>query len=282
MKRTKIAVTGALGRMGTQIIKKINETEDLEVVLAIEIEGCSKKGMDIGEVIGIDKMGINLTTSDELEDSLIKDNPDVLIDFTTSNAALKNIRIASKIGVNLVIGTTGFSNKQREEIESYITNNKVAAVISPNMSKGVNVFFRMAMIIAEYLKGYDIEIIEKHHRFKKDSPSGTALKVGDLIAEAIGEDLSDKAVYGREKGLVHNRKAGEIGFHSIRGGGIIGDHTVIFADADERIEITHIANNRGTFVNGAIAAARFIKTQKKGRIYNTWDVLGISNLSKCE
>ena len=198
MKRTKIAVAGALGRMGTQIIKKINETEDLEVVLAIEIEGCSKKGMDIGEVLGIDKMGINLTTSDKLEDSLKKTNPDVLIDFTTATAAIKNIKIASKRGVNLVIGTTGFSNKQREEIESYITNNKVAAVISPNMSKGVNVFFRMAMIMAEYLKGYDIEIIEKHHRFKRDSPSGTALKVGDLIAEAIGEDLSDKAVYGRK------------------------------------------------------------------------------------
>lgn len=275
MEKTRVGVAGALGRMGKGIIKKIHEAEDLELVLAIEAPGNPNRGTDIGELIGLGRAGVDVGTADELEEALKKADPEVLIDFTTPEAAVENIKTAAERGVNLVVGTTGFSEEQRMEIEAAVIHNNAAAVISPNMATGVNVFFKAAVEVARYLKEYDVEIIEAHHRFKRDAPSGTALRAGELISEALGRDLEENAVYGRGRGVIGERKDGEIGFHSIRGGDVVGDHTVVFAGDGERLEITHRASSRDAFVNGALKAVRFLKGREKGKIYTTWDVLGI-------
>ena len=275
MEKTGVGVTGALGRMGRGIVKEVHKSKDLELVLAVEAPGSPNKGRDIGELISLGRIGVDVVIADELEEALIKSEPEVLIDFTTSEAAVENIKTAAKVGVNLVVGTTGFSEEQLREIETTVTHSKAAAVISPNMASGVNVFFKAVMEVAGYLKEYDVEIIEAHHRFKKDAPSGTALRAGELIVAALDRDLEDNAVYGRGRGIVGERKGREIGFHSIRGGDIVGDHTVIFAGEGERLEITHRTSSREAFVNGALKAVRFLKRVERGRIYNTWDMLGI-------
>jgi 4-hydroxy-tetrahydrodipicolinate reductase len=275
MEKTRVGVAGALGRMGRGIVKKVHEAEDLELVIAIEAPGSPNKDRDIGELVGLGRVGVDVVTADELGDALKKVNPEVLIDFTTPEAAVENIKTAAEKGVNLVVGTTGFSEEQRREIEAAVIHNNAAAVISPNMATGVNVFFKTAVEVAGYLKEYDVEIIEAHHRFKRDAPSGTALRAGELIAETLGRDLEENAVYGRGRGVIGERKDGEIGFHSIRGGDVVGDHTVIFAGDGERLEITHRASSREAFVNGALKAVRFLKGRERGKIYTTWDVLGI-------
>lgn len=271
--RTRVGVTGALGRMGRGIVSKVHEAEDLELVLAIETPGSPNKGRDIGEVLGVGSTGVKVGTADELETAIRKAKPDVLIDFTNPEAAVKNIVTAASNGVSLVVGTTGFDEKQLRVIREAVARNKVAAVISPNMATGVNVFFKAVTEVAGLLREYDVEIIEAHHRFKKDSPSGTALRAGALIAQALERELDKNAVYGRGRGVIGERKQKEIGFHSVRGGDIIGDHTVIFAGEGERLEITHRASSREAFVSGALKAVRFLKG-KKG-VYTTWDVLGI-------
>jgi 4-hydroxy-tetrahydrodipicolinate reductase len=275
MEKTRVGVAGALGRMGRGIVKKVHEAEDLELVLAVEAPGSPNKDRDIGELVGLGRVGVDVVTADELGEALKKVNPEVLIDFTTPEAAVENIKTAAEKGVNLVVGTTGFSEEQRREIEAAVIHNNAAAVISPNMATGVNVFFKTAVEVAGYLKEYDVEIIEAHHRFKRDAPSGTALRAGELISEALGRDLEENAVYGRGRGVIGERRGGEIGFHSIRGGDVVGDHTVIFAGDGERLEITHRASSREAFVNGALKAVRFLKGRERGKIYTTWDVLGI-------
>lgn len=273
----KVGVAGALGRMGQGIVKKVVEASDLELVCAIEAVGRPERGRDIGEILGIGGTGVPLSTSDELEAILKESNPEILVDFTNPKAALRNIKVASRLGINLVVGTTGFTHDELKEIHSTIEGNKVSAVISPNMATGVNIFFKLAKDAASLFgDDYDVEIIEAHHKFKKDAPSGTALKAGELIAEALNRDLGNCAVYGRGKGVIGERSAKEIGIHSIRGGDIVGEHTVIFAGMGERLEITHRASARDAFINGAIRAIRFLKGKEKGRIYSTWDVLGLS------
>ena len=272
----RVGVSGALGRMGQGVVRKVAAIQDLDLVCAVEAEGKKEKGRDIGELLGMGRLGVALSTSDQLEDVLRKSKPNVLVDFTNPEAALRTARVACSLGVDMVIGTTGFSQEELKEIHTLIEKNNVAAVISPNMATGVNIFFKLARDAAALFgEGYDVEIVEAHHRFKKDAPSGTALKVGELIAEALGRDLEECAVYGRDKGVAGERPGTEIAFHSIRGGDIVGEHTVVFAGIGERLEIIHRAGSRDAFVEGALRAVRFLRGREKGRVYSTWDVLGL-------
>ncbi len=269
----KVAITGALGRMGSNIIKTLCENpEEFKVVAAIDIPNHPKKGMDIGELIGIGKLGVPLESSDNLDDVLKETKPDVLVDFTAPAPCVNTVKIASSNGVNLVIGTTGFTEEQKKEMEDTIRNNKVGAVISQNYAIGVNIFFKTLEFLAKKLGDYDIEIVEMHHRFKKDAPSGTALRAAEIIQNNLNRD--SKLIYGRE-GLVGERTKEEICIHALRGGDVVGDHTVIFAGDGERLELTHKASSRQAFVNGVILAVKFISQKNEG-IYNTFDVLGLN------
>lgn len=271
----RVAVTGAKGRMGSNIIRTITQQKDMLLVAAIEKEGDKDRGKDIGELLGIGKLDVALSTSDELEEVLKSSKADVLVDFTFPEPCLRAVKIASKNNVNLVIGTTGFTKEQITEIENAVKENNVSAVLSPNMATGVNVFFKIVEQLAKILgEEYDVEIIEAHHRFKKDAPSGTALKAAELIANALNINLEENAIYGR-RGFVGERKKGIIGLHAVRAGDIVGEHTVLFAGEGERLEITHRAHSRQAFVNGAIKAIRFIHGKKDGKIYSTFDVLGL-------
>ncbi len=272
----RVGVSGACGRMGGNILKKVLEQDDMEIVCAIEASSNERIGDDVGEVLNLGKIGVKITSVEGLNETLKETRPDVLVDFTVADAAVDIIKIASVNRVDMVVGTTGFTDEQMEEISRTIKENGVSAVISPNMATGVNVFFKVVKEIAEILRGYDIEVIEAHHKHKKDAPSGTAMRVGKLIAEALDRDLEREGVFGRERGVIGERSDDEIGFHAIRAGDIVGDHTVLFAGNGERLEITHRAHSRDAFVNGAIRAMRFVNRNKaKGRIYSTWDVLDI-------
>ncbi len=272
----RVGVTGPCGRMGGNIIKKVLEQDDMEIVCAIEASSNERIGGDVGEVLNLGKIGVNITSSEDLDKTLKETNPDVLVDFTVADASVNTVKMAAKNGVDMVVGTTGFSEAQKEEISKAIESGGISALISPNMALGVNVFFKIAGETAKILQDYDIEIIETHHRYKKDAPSGTAVKVGEIIADAIGGDLEKDGVFGRRKGVIGERRKGEIGFHAIRAGDIVGEHTVLFGGDGERLEITHRAHSRDAFVGGTIKAIRFINQNKaRGRSYTTWDVLRI-------
>ncbi|GBE18760.1 4-hydroxy-tetrahydrodipicolinate reductase [archaeon BMS3Abin16] len=270
----RVGVAGACGRMGRGIVQAIFAQDDMELVLAVDVNNV---GSDIGVVCGVGKIGVPVTSPENLAETLDASGADVLVDFTHREAAIGNIEAAAGAGVSLVIGTTGFEKEELERIEGLLKENKVSAVISPNMATGVNLFFKLVRDAAKAIGSeYDIEIIEAHHRNKKDSPSGTALRAGELAAEAVGRSLDDCGVFGRGKGVIGARTDREIGFHAVRAGDIIGDHTVLFAGGGERIEITHRAHSRDAFVNGVIRAVRFLAEQGgEGRVYTTWDVLGI-------
>lgn len=269
-----VAVTGASGRMGSKIIKNILEEEDLELVAAIEAPETPFAGKDAGEVIGAGTIGVEITPADELKEVLEKTKPDVLVDFTIASAAIETIKTSSECGVNLVVGTTGFSDEQLEKINETIEENKVKAVIAPNMAVGVNVFFKILKDLAPILADYDIEIIEAHHKHKQDAPSGTAVRAYEIIAQELGRDTCEVGVYGRE-GMVGARKPEEIGMHAVRGGDIVGDHTVLFAGDGERLEIIHRASSRQAFVSGVIKAIRYVLTAPEGKISDMGDVLGL-------
>lgn len=252
----KIAVAGAKGRMGQLIIEEVKRFEDLELVAGFDILGV---GTPLGE-------GIAVSDASEIAEGLRKSGAQVLIDFTTPVATVENVRAAADIGVNLVVGTTGFSEDQREEMARAI-GRRVAAVISPNYSLGVNLFWKLIEVAAKSLQGYDIEVIEAHHRNKMDAPSGTAAEAVRVLAEAAGKM---EAVYGREgQGL----RRDEIGVHAVRAGDIVGDHTVLFAGPGERLEIKHQAHSRQAFATGAVRAARWVASAPSG-VYAMADVLG--------
>jgi 4-hydroxy-tetrahydrodipicolinate reductase len=272
----RVAVTGAIGRMGGMIVKTVAARQDVELVLAVEASKKPEIGKDVHELVGLGKTGITLTGSSELENALRDTKPDVLIDFTSPDAACETVKTAARSGVNLIVGTTGFTRKQKKEIEDSIKKSEISAVISPNMATGVNVFFKAVRDVAKTIgSDYDIEIIEAHHKFKKDAPSGTALRAGELIAGAAGKDIEEVGMFGRSRGVI-GKRGEEIGFHSIRAGDIVGDHTVLFAGEGERVEVTHRAHSRQAFVNGAMRAVRWLyENGEPGRIYSSWDVLGI-------
>jgi 4-hydroxy-tetrahydrodipicolinate reductase len=274
-KMINIAVTGACGRMGSKIIKTILEQEDMNVVAAIESPNSPLEGEDVGEVIGIGQIGVEVNGAEKLKGVLQTKKPQVLVDFTVAGAAVNTIKTSSECGINLVVGTTGFSNEEMKEISSAIEKNQVRAVIAPNMAVGVNVFFKIIKDLAAIIGDYDVEIIEAHHRHKKDAPSGTAVKAAEIIANELNRNLNEVAVYGR-KGIVGERTNGEIGIHAVRGGDIVGDHTVIFAGEGERIEIVHRAQSSQSFVTGVIKAIRYVVTAKKGYVSDMADVLGLN------
>lgn len=264
----KIAVTGAAGRMGQRIIACIHDTEGAALGGATERTGSSAIGRDAGEVAGMGRLGIAITDS---IDKAFAD-ADVLIDFTSAEASLGHLKAAAASGKAIVIGSTGFSAAQMEEVKALTT--AIPCVLAPNMSVGVNVLLKALDLVARTLgDGYDVEIVEAHHRLKKDAPSGTAMKIAQVLADSLNRDLDDVAVYER-KGLIGERKPKEIGIQTIRGGDIVGDHTVYFATMGERLEFTHRASSRDTFARGAIRAARWVAGRGPG-LYDMQDVLGL-------
>lgn len=269
-----VAVTGAGGRMGSKIIKSILQQDDMRLAAAIEAPHTPLEGKDVGETMGMGKIGVKITGAENLQDTLKEKKPHVLVDFTIASAALDTIKTTAQAGVNLVVGTTGFSDEELEIIKGVIEENQVAAVISSNMSIGVNVFFKMVEELAGLLPDYDVEIIEAHHHHKRDAPSGTAVTAFELIAQRLERKPDEVGVYGRQ-GMVGERTREEIGIHAVRGGDIVGDHTVIFAGDGERLELVHRAHSRQVFVSGVIKAIRYVNNAEKGNISGMADVLGL-------
>ncbi len=261
-------VSGAAGRMGGRIIALMKELSDLRLVGALENKGHQSIGKDSGEIAGIGKNGITIT--DDIE-KIIKSS-DVIIDFTLPSATLEKLRIASREKKAMVTGTTGFNKDELSVIKSLA--GSIPCVMAPNMSIGVNLILKVLADIARVLKDdYDVEIIEAHHRMKKDAPSGTALKMAQIIADALGRNLDEVGTYAR-KGIVGERPKKEIGIQTIRAGDIVGEHTVLFGGMGERIEITHRVSSRDTFARGALKAAQWIVNKKAG-LYDMQDVLGL-------
>jgi len=259
------AVTGACGQMGGLIIQNVVKTADMQLSAAFDIFNIGK---DAGEMAHTGALGIQISDAKDIRQVLTESNTDVLIDFTIANATVVNAPVAAECGVNLVIGTTGFSPQQRAAIDDAILKNKIVAVISPNYSVGVNIFFKVLKETAKHLSDYDIEIIEAHHNRKKDAPSGTAMKAADVISETLG---GKEYVFGRH-GIAPRSK--EIAIHAVRGGDIVGDHTVLFAGDGERIEIKHQAHSRQAFAVGAVKAAGWVCGKQPG-IYTMDDMLGL-------
>jgi 4-hydroxy-tetrahydrodipicolinate reductase len=253
---TKVAVAGALGKMGTLVIQEIARDEDLELVSGFDIAGAGRP------LLG----GATVSSASQMRKVLAETGAEVLIDFTVAAAAAENACTAADLGVDLVMGTTGFSAEQKERMRQAI-EGRVAAVISPNFSLGVNVFWKLVGLAAASLRNYDIEVIEAHHNQKKDAPSGTALAAVDAIKSVLGPM---EVVYGRE-GTTLRKK--EIGVHAIRAGDIVGDHTVLLAGTGERLEIKHQAHSRTAFASGAVIAARWVVEAQPG-VYSMADVLG--------
>ncbi|MGO2321175.1 4-hydroxy-tetrahydrodipicolinate reductase [Vibrio casei] len=267
----RIAIAGAAGRMGRNLVKATHLHSNAQVGAGSERPESSLVGVDIGELCGEGKFDVALV--DDL--STVIAEFDVIVDFTAPVSTLTNIELCKQHGKKIVIGTTGFSEEEKLRIDD--AAKEIAIVMAPNYSVGVNLMFKLLEKAATVMGDYcDIEVIEAHHRHKVDAPSGTALGMGEAIAGAMGNQLSDVAVYARE-GITGERTKDEIGFSTIRAGDIIGEHTAMFADIGERIEITHKATDRMTFANGAIKAAVWLNGQSDG-FYTMQDVLGLNEL----
>ncbi|BFQ92420.1 4-hydroxy-tetrahydrodipicolinate reductase [Gallibacterium anatis] len=267
----RIAVVGAGGRMGRQLIQAISKADGVQLTAAFEREGSSLVGSDAGELAGIGHNGI--TVSDNLAQQA--DNFDLLIDFTRPEGTLAHLAFCSANNKKMVIGTTGFDEQGKQAIKQ--AAEKIGIVFASNYSVGVNLVFKLLEKAAKVMGDYcDIEIIEAHHRHKVDAPSGTALSMGEHIAKAMGKNLKDHAVYARE-GITGERKQDQIGFATIRAGDVVGEHTVWFADEGERVEIAHKASSRMTFANGAVRAAKWLANHDKG-LFDMTDVLDLNNL----
>ena len=265
---TKVIVAGAAGRMGIRLIALIKETAALTLAGAVEGKGHHALGHDAGEVAGVGKMGVTLT--DDLHPLL--DRAEVVIDFSAPEATLRHLRAVAERRRAMVIGTTGLNAAELDELKSL--TRQVPCVFSPNMSVGVNLICKVISEMAKTLGDeYDIEVIEAHHRLKKDAPSGTALKIAEVLARAVNRDLAQVGVYAR-KGLIGERKKQEIGIQTIRAGDIVGDHTIVFGGMGERIEVTHRASSRDTFARGALRAANWVVKQPPG-LYDMMDVLNL-------
>jgi len=265
---TRIVITGASGRMGANLLRAVSEGEATELVGAIDRPGAETVGRDAGELAGTGPLGV--TVSDDLADVL--DRAEVVIDFTLPEATTRYAHQCAESDVALVVGTTGFDAEQWKALEG--AAEQVPLVVAPNMSIGVNLTFKVLDTVARALgDDYDVEVIEAHHRNKVDAPSGTALRMGEVVAGALGRSLDANAVYGRE-GRTGVRDRQTIGFETIRAGDIVGEHTVMFAGAGERVEIGHKASSRMTFASGAVRAARWVTDQGPGW-YDMQDVLAL-------
>lgn len=266
---TKIAITGAAGRMGKMLIEAVAASADAELTVALERPDSSLIGADAGELAGMGKNGVLLVAS--LAET--NNNFDVLIDFTAPQATLNNIEYCAQHNKAIVVGTTGFTAEQTQQVEQY--QSRLAMIKAANYSTGVNLSLKLLEMAASVLgDDVDIEIVEAHHRHKVDAPSGTALAMGEAIADTLQRDLSKVAVYGRE-GLTGARERETIGFATVRGGDVVGDHTAMFLADGERLEITHKASSRMSFARGAVRAASWLPQQGNG-LYSMRDVLGLN------
>jgi 4-hydroxy-tetrahydrodipicolinate reductase len=263
----RVAVAGASGRMGRMLIEAVRNTPDCRLAGALDVAASPAIGSDAGAFLGF---ASGVTIAADLRAGL--QDAQVLIDFTRPEGTMAHLAVCRELGVQAVIGTTGFSDAQKAEIAEIAKD--IAIVMAPNMSVGVNVTFKLLEMAAKALStGYDIEIVEAHHRHKIDAPSGTALKMGEVIADALGRDLKECAVYGRE-GVTGERDPSTIGFATVRGGDIVGDHTVLFAGTGERIEIAHKSSSRANYAQGSLRAVRFLADQRAG-LFDMFDVLGL-------
>jgi len=252
----RVAVSGALGRMGRLVIEELSKSDEMVLVAGFDIKGSDKP------LLG----DIQVSDASDMKKMLSQTKPDVMIEFTSASASEGNVRTAAEAGVNLVVGTTGFSVDQMDQMKKAI-DGRVAAVISPNFSVGVNVFWKLLAAAGASLKDYDIEIIEAHHNQKKDAPSGTAIAAAEILKKVTG---ASEVIHGRSGVALRGK---EIGVHAVRGGDIVGDHTVLFAGPGERLEIKHQAHSRTAFASGAVRAARWVAKASPG-IYSMSDVLG--------
>jgi 4-hydroxy-tetrahydrodipicolinate reductase len=251
----KVAVAGARGRMGSQVVRSIIENGNMELVAGFDPSGVGEEAAP----------GIKMSSHDDMEKVLKEVKPDVFVDFTNAAAAVENVKVAARNKVKLVVGTTGFSEEQLKEMENAIKDN-VPTIISPNFSIGVNVFWKLIAEAARHLQAYQyhVEIMEMHHSHKKDAPSGTAVKAAEIISNYIGGKTA--FIYGRQ-GITGERTDEEIGIHAVRAGDIVGEHTVLYAGKGERLEITHRAHSREAFAQGAIKAIEWISGKEKSGIY---------------
>lgn len=262
----KIAVAGACGRMGRTLIDAVSSSENVVLSAAIHKRGSSLIGADAGEMAGVGRIGVPVVAS--LSDAEF----DLLIDFTLVEPSIENLDFCRANNKSIVIGTTGFSDEQKKHIAD--AGDNIPVILAANMSVGMNLCFHMLKQMSEVLgEDSDIEIIETHHRHKVDSPSGTAIRLGEVIANTLGRDLNECAVYGRE-GVSEPRDRNTIGFATVRAGDVVGDHTVLFASDGERVELTHKASSRMTFAKGAVRAAHWLEGQENG-FYDMEDVLGL-------
>lgn len=265
----KIAIVGASGRMGRTLIEAVLNNKHCQLVAALERADSDHLGTDAGLMLG---KNTGVLISSDLQSAL--KNADVLIDFTRPEGTLDHLKVCVETQTNIIIGTTGFDETGKKIIAEAAT--KIGIVFSPNFSVGVNLSFALLDMAARVLNdGYDVEIIETHHRHKVDAPSGTALRMGEVVAQALNRDLKTCAIYGRE-GVTGERDPNTIGFSTIRAGDVVGDHTVLFANDGERLEITHKASSRATFATGAVRAALWLQGQNQG-LFDMQDVLGLKN-----
>jgi 4-hydroxy-tetrahydrodipicolinate reductase len=263
----KVVIAGCSGRMGHALLESVFADAELVLHGAIDRPDSPQIGRDAGEQFG-KVSGVKI--SHDVAAALV--GADVLVDFTRPEPSLQYLEACRQAGVKLVIGTTGFSTEQKQQIES--ASRDIGIVFAPNMSVGVTLLINLVQSAAKVLaEGYDVEVIEAHHRHKVDAPSGTALRLGEAAASALGRDLETCAVYGRE-GVTGERDPNTIGFATVRGGDVVGDHTVLFAGIGERVELTHKASSRATFALGALRAAKFLEGRKAG-LYDMRDVLGL-------
>ena len=264
----KAIVAGAGGRMGRRIIHMIRQSEDVILGAAFERPDHPSVNQDVGHVVGLGEIGVEISGS--LKEVI--GQGEVLIDFTTPEATLESIRMASPSGLSMVIGTTGITGDNLRELNELAKS--IRCIMAPNMSVGVNVMFRIAAEMARILgKDYDMEVLETHHRLKKDAPSGTAMRLAQILADSVNRDLAKVAVYER-KGMIGQRSDEEIGIQTWRAGDIVGEHTLMFGGVGERLELTHRANSRDNFARGAVRAAAWIVNQPVG-LYDMQDVLGL-------
>jgi 4-hydroxy-tetrahydrodipicolinate reductase len=272
MALTRIAVAGALGRMGRALVKVVDQDPACQLAGAWE-RPHGQQGQDAGQVVLGKALGVRL--EENAAAALRGGKAGVVIDFTAPEATMETLRLALESRTPLVIGTTGFDAKQKKAIEA--AAKKIPIVLSSNYSVGMNLLWKaLAMVAAKTGDGYDVEVIEAHHNAKKDSPSGTAMTTAEVLAKALGRDLDKVAAYGRPKGNIGARKAKEIGMHTVRGGDIVGDHTVLFAGPGERLEFKHQAHSRDNFAIGAVRAAKWVaQAKKKAGLYSMADVLAL-------
>lgn len=269
----KVVIAGCSGRMGHVLLESVFADKDLQLHGALDRVGNPQLGRDAGEQLGVVS---TIKVTDSIDDAL--KNADVLVDFTRPEATMAYLEACQKYDVKMIIGTTGLSAEQKLAIE--VASKNIAIVFAPNMSVGVTLLINLVQSAAKVLnEGYDIEILEAHHRHKVDAPSGTALRLGEAAASALGRNLAECAVYGRE-GVTGERDPSTIGFATVRGGDVVGDHTVLFAGTGERVELTHKASSRATFALGALRAAKFLGeknavTGKKSGLFDMQDVLGL-------